>query len=133
MTGAAHTALRLRRRSRGKAEVNRSTFQGADLTGADLSKAELARVVLSGAKAGGVDFSYSNLGRADLRKLDLSGADFTGSYLFLTLLDGADLSRAKGLKQEQLGIACGTSETKLPAGLTRPQNWPCSEKVEQEG
>jgi uncharacterized protein YjbI with pentapeptide repeats len=98
-----------------------------------MSKAELARTVLSNAKVSGVSFSYSNLGRADLRGLDLSGVDLTGSYLFLTLLGGADLSRAKGLEQEQLDLACGTSETKLPAGLARPQNWPCGENVEREG
>ncbi|MDQ4135156.1 MAG: pentapeptide repeat-containing protein [Pseudomonadota bacterium] len=110
-----------------KSEINRSTFQDADLTGADLSKAEIARVNLTRAKVSGVNFSFSNLARADLRGLDLAGADLSGAYTYLTLLAGADLSQAKGIKPEQLAIACGTAETRLPPGLAPPQTWPCAE------
>jgi uncharacterized protein YjbI with pentapeptide repeats len=110
-----------------KAEVNRSTFEGADLTGVDMSKAELARTSFAKAKAGAVNFSYSNLARADLRGVPLPGANLTGTYLYLTLIAGADLSQATGLKQEQLDLACGSNETRLPPGLKGPQSWPCSE------
>jgi uncharacterized protein YjbI with pentapeptide repeats len=113
-----------------KAEVNRSTFEGADLTGADMSKAELARTSFKGAKAGGGNFSYSNLARVDLRGVPLPGVKLTGTYLYLTLVAGADLSQVAGLKQEQLDLACGSPETKLPPGLKAPQNWPCSENPE---
>jgi len=106
-------------------ELNRSDFKGANLSGADMSKAELARVKLADAKISGVNFTYSNLSRADLSGADLGEANFTGSYLFLTRFAGSDLSRATGLIQAQIDIACGSAETKLPAGLTAPSTWPC--------
>jgi uncharacterized protein YjbI with pentapeptide repeats len=108
-----------------KAEVNRGDFSRADLSGADFSKAEAARAVFTEATLSGARFTYAALARADLKKLDLAGVDLTGAYLFLAQLDGADLSRASGLKQDQLSLACGTSETKLPAGMVQPDSWPC--------
>jgi hypothetical protein len=45
--------------------------------------------------------------------------------MFLTLLDGADLSGATGLTQDQIDIACGSADTRLPVGLTPPAGWPC--------
>jgi uncharacterized protein YjbI with pentapeptide repeats len=108
-----------------KAEVNRADFTRADLTGADLSNAEVARAVFTNATLSGVRFKQSNLARADLKQLDLAGCDFARAYLFHTELEGADLSRAVGLKQDQLSLACGTSETKLPAGMVPPDSWPC--------
>jgi uncharacterized protein YjbI with pentapeptide repeats len=62
--------------------------------------------------------------------LSLEGADLTGAYLYLTRLAGANLSQARGLKQEQLDLACGSNETKLPPGLKTPETWPCSENPE---
>jgi uncharacterized protein YjbI with pentapeptide repeats len=70
------------------------------------------------------------LARADLRGVPLSGVNLTGAYLYLTLVSGADLSQVTGLKQEQLDLACGSNETKLPPGLKAPQGWPCSESPE---
>jgi uncharacterized protein YjbI with pentapeptide repeats len=55
----------------------------------------------------------------------LEDTDLGGAYLFRTRLDGVDLSRTKGLDQQQIGLACGTAETKLPAGLAKPASWPC--------
>jgi uncharacterized protein YjbI with pentapeptide repeats len=106
-------------------EVNRSDFTEADLTGAKMAKAELARIVLVDAAISGVTFSYSNLSRADLTGTDLEDADFTGTYMFLTRVDGADLSHTKGLTGEQLAIACGSSKTLLPDGVAMPEHWPC--------
>jgi uncharacterized protein YjbI with pentapeptide repeats len=57
--------------------------------------------------------------------VDLRNADLTGAYLFLTLLGGANLEATSGLTMAQLEIACGTTETKLPAGMDQPQTWPC--------
>ena len=109
-----------------KAEVNRSNFSGAELSGADMSKAELSRAVFTGAKLFGVRFTHAHLGRAELSGLDLNGVDLRGAYLFLTQLGGADLSRTVGLTQAQLDLACGTTETKLPAGMAQPESWPCA-------
>jgi uncharacterized protein YjbI with pentapeptide repeats len=112
-------------------EMNRSDFSEADLTGATMSKAELARVILRDAVISGVPFSYSNLSRADLTGTDLEDAEMTGTYMFLTRLDGADLSRTKGLTQGQIALACGDAKTALPEGLTAPQNWPCPDYNEE--
>ena len=84
-----------------------------------------ARIVLKSAVLSGVTFGYSNLARADLRGVDLADSDFTGSYLFLTRLEGADLTKTKGLKEDQLAIACGSAETQLPSGIAAPKSWPC--------
>ena len=54
----------------------------------------------------------------------------TGAYLLLTQLGGADLDEVTGLTQAQLDIACGTGDTKLPKGLSRPKSWPCSDDEE---
>jgi uncharacterized protein YjbI with pentapeptide repeats len=108
-----------------KAEMNRSDFSDADLSGSDMSRAELARVTFTNAKLSGMNFSYSNLARADLREKVLRGVDPTGAYLFKTQLHHADLSDAESLIQQQLNLACGTAETKLPPGTVLPQAWPC--------
>ncbi|MGO4707330.1 pentapeptide repeat-containing protein [Microvirga sp. 2MCAF38] len=110
-----------------KAEVNRSDFTGADLTGVDMSRAEAARVIFSNAKMAGMNFSYTNLSRAKLDGQDLTEVDMSRAYLFMTQIRGTNLSRAIGLTQEQLALACGTSETKLPQGLIAPKIWPCPE------
>jgi uncharacterized protein YjbI with pentapeptide repeats len=106
-------------------ELSRSDFTEADLTGAIMAKAELPRIVLASAVVSGVTFSFSNLARADLRGVNFDDADFTGSYMFLTVIEGADLSRTKGLKADQLEMACGSAETQLPSGLSAPEGWPC--------
>ena len=93
-----------------------------------MSKAELSRAVFTGAKLSGVRFSYAHLGRAGTDGLDLNGVDLRGAYWFLTELGGADLSQTVGLTQAQLALACGTPETKLPAGMAQPESWPCATK-----
>ena len=108
------------------AELQRSDFRGAELTKADFTKAELGRSQFDGADIGGVRFSLANLARADLRGASLSAPlDFDRAFLFLTRLENLDLSTSTGLTQTQLDMACGNDQTVLPAGLTRPKNWPC--------
>jgi hypothetical protein len=48
--------------------------------------------------------------------------------MYLTRLEGIDLSQATGLTHQQLDIACGDAGTKLPTGLERPGSWPCNEE-----
>ena len=109
------------------AELNRSHFDGADLTGANFTKAELSRVVLTNSKIDKANFHYANLSRANLQNSTISGANMKGAYTFLMRIEGVDLSSVKGLTQDQLGIACGDDKTLLPAGLTRPERWPCKD------
>jgi uncharacterized protein YjbI with pentapeptide repeats len=86
--------------------------------------------VFTDAKLAGANFTAANLSRAKLGGLDLAGVNLTGAYLLLTQLGGADLSRATGLAQPQVDLACGTAETKLPAELSPPKSWPCAEEEE---
>ncbi len=108
------------------AELQRADFSGADLTGANFEKAEAGRVTFKGAVLTGTRFSLANLSRANL-----SGATFEGplafdqAFMFLTHIEGLDLSAAQGLEQTQIELACGDDKTKLPDGLTTPAGWPC--------
>jgi uncharacterized protein YjbI with pentapeptide repeats len=57
----------------------------------------------------------------------LGGADLSQAYLFATRLEATDLSAVKGLEQAQIGLACGDAKTKLPAALSPPASWPCTD------
>ncbi|MGN7291787.1 pentapeptide repeat-containing protein [Rhizobium sp. SAFR-030] len=111
------------------AEMQRANFAGAVLTNTDFTKAELGRVIFSQATLGNTRFATVNLSRATFQNAKVTGpVDFTDAFLFLTRIEGVDLSQASGLEQEQLGLACGDAATVLPPGLTRPANWPCREE-----
>lgn len=108
------------------AELQRANFKDAALSGANFEKAELGRADFSGAVLTGASFPYANLSRADFSKAKFEGPlDFTQAFLFLTRIEGLDLSTSKGLEQNQINLACGDANTKLPAGFTAPPNWPC--------
>jgi uncharacterized protein YjbI with pentapeptide repeats len=108
------------------AELQRANLSEADLTGADFSKAELSRTNFAKSTLTGVRFSLANLARAKFAGTTFEGPiAFDNAFLFLTRIEGLDLSEATGLTQEQVAIACGDAKTTLPAGLTAPANWPC--------
>lgn len=108
------------------AELQRSDFSGAVLTGADFEKAELGRANFDKAVLTGTRFPLANLARADFSGASFQGAiDFKKAFMFLTRIEGLDLSAATGLDQAQIDIACGNADTKLPSGLTKPASWPC--------
>lgn len=108
-----------------KADMARANLSGADLTEADLSKAEFERAVFRNARLERAKLTFADLARADLTGARLAGADLAGAYTLLARIEGTDLSGVTGLSQEQLEIACGDAETRLPAGLTAPAAWPC--------
>jgi uncharacterized protein YjbI with pentapeptide repeats len=70
-----------------------ANFKGATFRGADLSGANLAHAILD-------------------------GADVTGAVMSITSIKGTDLTRVRGLTQNQLDTACGDADTKVPAGMT---------------
>lgn len=109
------------------AELQRADFSGAQLTGANFEKAELGRANFADAVITGSGFALANLSRADLSGAGFEGSiDFTGAFMFLTRIEGLDLSTATGLEQWQVDLACGNGDTRLPAGLATPANWPCT-------
>ncbi len=70
---------------------------------------------------------YAYIARAKFGGVGLAGVRLDGAYMLLTRFEGADLSGALGLTQEQIDIACGDDGTKLPEGLRRPASWPCAQ------
>ena len=50
---------------------------------------------------------------------------FDRAFMYLTRIEGVDLSSAQGLEQTQIELACGDASTKLPSGLKAPAGWPC--------
>jgi len=108
------------------AELQRSNFQHAKLANADFIKADLGRSQFDGAAIGGSRFTLTNLSRADFRGADFAKpVDFDRAFFFLTRIEGADLSKATGLTQWQVDMACGDDKTVLPSGLKKPKDWPC--------
>lgn len=66
-----------------------ANFEGADLNIANFSFADMR----------GANLRNTNMHRADLSQADLRGADLTGANLNEAVVDGADLTDAKGLDQ----------------------------------
>jgi len=93
------------------ASLREANFEGSDFNSATLQAADFSRSDLRNA-----DFTNANLTKALLSATNLDNAEFKRA-----ILNGADLSAAKGLTSEQLDVACGDSETKLPSGLSIPQ------------
>lgn len=109
------------------AELQRSDFSKARLTGVDFEKAELGRANFDEAVLTGTSFTLANLARADFSGATFEGPiDFGRAFMFLTRIEGLDLSAAANLDQVQVDMACGDTSTKLPAGLKSPASWPCA-------
>lgn len=98
-----------------QANLSLSTMNNANFSGANLSVANLF-----GARMSSADMSGANLTDAVLVGAYLGYADMTGADLSEANLSGADFTGATGLTQVQLDMACGDTETVLPAGLTIP-------------
>lgn len=108
-----------------KAELPRADFSETELAGTDLTKADLARANMTGSRLTDVELKFANLSRAKLQGAVVVASDFGGAYTYLMRIEGADLSQAQGLTQDQLDIACGNDSSKLPAGLQVSDQWPC--------
>lgn len=90
---------------------------------ADSGKILLAcrKCTLAGANFDKAYLRLASLQGADMRKAKLSHADLTGPRLAGAKLAGADITRAYGLSNEQLALACGDEKTLLPEGLVVPK------------
>lgn len=109
-----------------KAEISRSNFSNSDLENAKMSKADFSRVNFINANLKGVNLAYSNISRANLTGASIDeNFSLEGSFMFLTRIEGLDLSSSKTLQQWQIDMACGNKTTVLPEGLSAPDTWPC--------
>lgn len=113
-----------------KARLAEANLRNAHLHDADLQGATLGRYDTRKHSRGylAADLRRASLSRANLRKADLYGTDLRQAKLDEVNLSearlyGADLRKAKGLRQEQINVAFGDEETKLPRGLSPPASW----------
>ncbi|SBW22204.1 pentapeptide repeat protein [Candidatus Protofrankia californiensis] len=120
-----------------------ATLSMADLTGAVLAEADLTDVTLIGANLTGAvlvganltdatlikaDLTRAMLAQANLTNAELGGAELTramllGANLTRAILFGANLVDAEWLTQEQINVALGDGQTRLPRGIVRPASW----------
>ena len=108
------------------AELQRAEFAGAQLKNGDFQKAGLGRADFDKAVLTGANFSFANLSRATLNGAVMDGTtSFSGAFMYLARIEGLDLSKASGLQQAQINLACGDNTTILPSWLKAPSGWPC--------
>ena len=119
LTSANMNVASLRYAKLMKADLISATLGEANLTSADLSDANLSDAYLYRANLSGANLSRANLSGTDLKNVGLSDA-----YLGEANLSGADL-RGAHLIQAQLDRACGSTDTKLPKGLTLKSGTVC--------
>lgn len=114
-----------------KAEISRSNFSSSNLENANLSKADFSRVNFFNSNLKGVNLSFTNISRTNLENVTIDeNFSLEGAYMFLTRIQGLDLSGLKTLKQWQIDMACGNNSTRLPQGLSAPDTWPCAFEVD---
>ena len=109
------------RRSASEIELEKKARYSVNLIGVKLALAPLSHANLSGVHMGVADLTVATLFNADLtgamlNNIDLTGATLTeatlrGTCLRDANLSGADLSRVKGLTQEQLDQACADPDS----------------------
>ncbi len=104
------------------ADLKDATFIGTDLSGAFLSATDLSGAFFNDADLSGAIFRHTDLRNAVLRQVNLRGADLSAANLSRADVSGADLTRTN-LTQEQIDVARGDLDTRLPEGLTRPEHW----------
>jgi uncharacterized protein YjbI with pentapeptide repeats len=99
------------------ANLSQADLRGADLTGAYLKGAHMV------AHLRGASLRDADLEGAIMMLTDLTGVDLTSAVLKGAMLDGADLTNAIGVTQEQIDSAIGDTSTKLPADIVMPESW----------
>jgi len=99
------------------AELRAANFTKVEAQGADFKDAELVGAILAWGDFDHASFRSADLSHAQLTGGSFVGADFKDADLGGAMIMGADLSRARGLEQDQVDEACGDSRTRLPAGM----------------
>lgn len=91
-----------------------------------LSAGQFRKLVTVVARRGGPAVADGRPGRQWCLRLPdrvLLVATYYRTNLTDARLNGANLTTAKNLLQQQLDSACGDKDTKLPEGLQRPAHW----------
>ncbi len=96
---------------------------GVSYFGANFSGANLSCVFMGGSDFVGIDFSDAILVGVSLCNEKFFSVNFFNTDLENVRFDGADLSEAFNLTQEQLSHAYGDEKTILPKGLAPPESW----------
>jgi len=104
----------------------RARFVQAVLNDVDFSKAEFSRSDFTGAVLQNTTMESSNLSRVIFLATQFSNVNLKDAWTYLTDFSGVDLTATTGLTQNQVNLACGDANTKLPAELETPSTWPCS-------
>jgi uncharacterized protein YjbI with pentapeptide repeats len=122
LAGANLTGAVIENANLAGANLEEAHLEQAQLDHAHLEKANLGRAHLANATLQGAHLENANLENADLTRVlffgaEFRGADLTGANLAHADLTNADLLLARGLTQQQLNVACGNEQTKLPPGL----------------
>jgi hypothetical protein len=115
------------------AELARAVLVGVNLSGATLMSANLSGAALNQSNLSSATLNAANLSDATLFDADLTGAWLIAADLSRTQLHGANLAGARvyqvnltrslGLDQNQIDVALGDVNTKLPPKLRRPTSW----------
>ena len=105
-----------------QAHFESATLRRAHLEGAFLAQANLQAADLTDAHLGSADLSLARMESARFERACFDGASFDRALTSDAFMDGADLSSAREIMQEQIEIMWGDSATKLPMTLRRPTN-----------
>lgn len=98
-----------------------ANFRKAKLQRAKLTRANLTRADFTEARLDGATMDHAMLHDAVFQNAEFEAASLQDTMLYQANLHGADLSKAKGLTQYQINMACLDKDTKLPPGLSHPQ------------
>ncbi len=102
-------------------DLRGANLSGADIREGDLNSSNMRRVNLTHSRLSGAKLAGTDLAGASLRGAELEATDFNGVNLLDADLEGADLSKSRGLLQKQINKARMGAQTVLPPGLFRPE------------
>ena len=114
-------------------EMEEAKICGADLSGANFQNANLSGVDFSGAELFDAEFQHAHMFHVDFSNASFGGVKFedafAGAIVHNSKMDhanlmAADLRGVQPFTEEQIRMAKGNWNTKLPAGWAWPKHWP---------
>ncbi len=108
-------------------DLSNASFFRTDFSGAHLSC--MFNDHMGGKTITGVNFANARLSGMPLSDKKFIQVNFSNTNLERTDFNGADLSGAVRLTQDQINKAYGNEKTILPEGLIRPESWNKTKKI----